>query len=128
MSRAAERRAARLARKEARAAARNERVANRQKNRTSRASGRQGVRATAYEQGFNPNSFISDIVGSVGDTVKGVVSAKNPLGGAGADPGAKRLFGGDDEQTLVDKVKENPAVAAGAGLGLFMLAKKMKWL
>lgn len=126
MSRAAERRAARLARKEAKAAARNERVANRQKGRSSRAAGRQDVRATAYEMGINPNAFISDIVGTVGDTVKGVVSAKNPLAGGGA--GEKRLFGGDDEQTLVDKVKENPAVAAGAGLGLFMLAKKMKWL
>ena len=127
MSRAADRRAARLARKEAKAAARAERIALRQKGRSGRASGRQDVRSTAYEQGFNPNSFISDIVGSVGETVVGVAGAKSGAAGAGS-AGSKKLFGGDDVQSLTDKIKENPAIAVGAGVGLFALAKAMKWL
>ena len=126
MSRASERRAARLARKEAKAAARAERIALRQKGRSGRASGRQDVRSTAYEMGINPNAFISDIVGSVGETVVGVAGAKaNALGGGA---GAKKLLGGDDDQSLMDKLQENPALAVGAGVGLFALAKAMKWL
>ena len=128
MSRANERRAARLARKEAKAAARAERIALRQKGRNSRAAGRQDVRSTAYEMGVNPNSFISDIVGSVGRTVVGVAGARNSGGAPSGSGGSKKLFGGDDSQSLTDKIQENPALAVGAGVGLFALAKAMKWL
>lgn len=121
MSRAAERRAARLARKEARLAAKAARQAARQAARTDRAAGRQEVRSVAYETGNNPNAFISDIVSTVGATAVGLKGT--PQGGFASDPqaAAKRGGGGSD---FVEDLKDNPLKAAGIALLLGFVAKR----
>lgn len=119
MSRAAERRAARLERKLARQAARAARQAERQAGRSTRAKGRQGVRSTAYETGNNPNAFISDIVSTVGATAVGLKGG-GPSGSPALTGSQKKSGGGDFMEDLTD----NPVKAIGLALVLGLVAKK----
>lgn len=118
MSRASERRAAKLERKMARQAARTARQAERQAGRSNRAKGRQDVRSTAYESGVNPNAFISDIVSTVGATAVGLKTG-GPSGSPGL--GAKAKGGGSD---FMEDLQDNPMKAIGLALVLGFVAKK----
>jgi len=120
MSRASERRAARLARKEARLAAKAARQVNRQGNRSERAYGRQNVRSTAYETGQNPNAFISDIVSTVGATAVGL------KGGSQTLPPGKGVQGKSGGGDFMETVKDNPLPYAAGALAAVVLAKKAK--
>lgn len=131
MSRASERRAARLAKKQAKIDARSARKADRQAARTERATGRQGVRATAYEMGVNPNSFISDIVDTVGATAVGLKGIGNPNTMGPPMPGEVTPGGNSNQKSSggdgpAEWLKENPIAAGGAALGAILLAKKAK--
>lgn len=49
--------------------------------KTMNATTRGTTKQTAYNNGIDPNAWIADTVGAVGDTVVGVAQSKNPLGG-----------------------------------------------
>lgn len=49
--------------------------------KTMNATTRGTTRQTAYNNGIDPNSWIADTVGNVGDAVVGVAQAQNPFGG-----------------------------------------------
>jgi len=109
-------------RKEARRSAKLERKQMRQDARTERASGRQGVRSDAYAAGINPNSFISDSIGSVANAAGDVFSAKfNALGGALG--GAKGGAGGDQSKSAAGGENTMPLVLGAAALGYFLMKK-----
>lgn len=106
-------------RKEARRDAKLERKQMRQDARTERAAGRQSVRSDAYAAGINPNSFISDSIGSVANAAGDVFSAKfDALGGA-----ASKSTGKDAKKKAEPGDSTVPLVLGAAALGYFLMKK-----
>lgn len=71
-----DRRDSRSERKDMRLQSKNERQNTRQTNRTDRSSLRATTRQTAYENGIDPNGWISDSIGSVAEATSDVFQAK----------------------------------------------------
>jgi hypothetical protein len=130
-----ERRAYRLAKKGQKFDFRSNRLAMRQDGRSLRAQGRQMVRATAYQNGMDPNKFISDSVGSVSQAamsyfgMKGQMAQMNTLGGMSANElSALNLGSGNSpfNSTQSQKVNNNMLMYLGIGVVLVMLFNNRK--
>jgi len=132
--------ASRKSRQKARQDRKSAKIANRQSNKSSRISGRtekafnrQKSKQTAYENGIDPNAWISDsiasgasIVGDLsgagvfGDAVKGIGG-----GGSGKGGGSKEGGGGSGGGTPSSPLSSmSPMMMGGLALGAYFLFMK----
>ena len=90
--------------------------------KTMNATTRATTKQTAYNNGIDPNAWIADTVGAVGDTVVGVAQSKNPLGG-GRSTSTLNTPDGEYSVTSTRQGSSNMTLILLALGGFFLLKK-----